>query len=123
MRRDGSLRVMRATLPATLGVSVSGTGKSLVWTALKRGQELPGRQGNSPKVPNSPISQLLGIPFSSVYSAPAVGGIVFVRVFGARWGEDENGGCRQVVQINHRPLGTRFFKFMASFNPPSDPKE
>lgn len=44
---------------------------------------------NGPRIPNgisrSRKSQLLGIQFSSIYSAPARDKIVFVRVFGVRW--------------------------------------
>lgn len=46
-------------------------------------------KGNGPRVPNrisrGPKSQLLGIQFSSIYSAPARDEIVFVCVFGAQW--------------------------------------
>lgn len=46
-------------------------------------------KGKGPRIPNrisrSRESQLLGIQFSSIYSAPARDKMVFVRVFGAQW--------------------------------------
>lgn len=41
---------------------------------------------NSPnRTSSSPNSQLLGIQFSSIYSAPAIDRIVFRPVFGVQW--------------------------------------